>query len=715
MSDRPARNEAASGVASARAAFFRRHLPLFLLLAVLAVFSFRTVNTYLLSDDLKWIERTVADARRPWNAFGAPLFQDYFRPVPHLAWLVNYWLWGFDFVGHHVMYLGAWLGVVALVYVVGNRMGGRVAGLIAAAIVGFNDVYLLVASWKSWYTTVLELLAVLGWAWFYLNWLERRRRRDLAAWLALAGVAAISRELALLVISACVFVTAVLPAFGREAGSERKFRRGFAWLSVWLVATVAVLALLPSYRHAALALMSSRVEAVPPTSGPPGVSLGYAPDRLRTHTHSMLNFGIARYLILFAILHGLARRFDWRKRLGGRYGPAFLGALAIGVAVLAAAAHAGRDGGGGELRHWTGLVLLAAFVAAELAGRCKERFTAAWFAAAYLPPMVLLHASNAYHMMAFVALALAVGTVAGRYASEDIAPVLRRLLGRGKGAPGEEWRPVTAALVLVLFAGQGALLVRNTRLADPVIRDRIAFGSARRADVEAAVAGTLADSTETQEVWAGRDGYARVAAWMLREEHGFAIRSLPEDRRVVGLRTFDSPLPVYSAAVVYDDALFRKYNAFPNPGFEEAVPGLAVGDRARSGRRALEVRAEADAPHALDQSLDSSPFALRPDTGYVFGGFLMKTGGVCDALRMELRSADGAYRVRTQAHAGRDGEWEPVWACAAPPEGVGKLVFGVIVVEGLSRGAVCADDVFLCPVKPLMEEARAAYGRTELR
>ena len=122
MSDLPPRNEAAFRADASRASFLRRHLPLFLLLAVLAAFSFRTVNAYLWSDDLKWVERTVADAARPWNAFGAPLFQNYFRPVPHLVWIVNYWLWGFDFVAHHVMYLAAWLGVVALVYAVGCRM-----------------------------------------------------------------------------------------------------------------------------------------------------------------------------------------------------------------------------------------------------------------------------------------------------------------------------------------------------------------------------------------------------------------------------------------------------------------------------------------------------------------------------------------------------------------------------------------------------------------
>ena len=117
---------------------------------------------------------------------------------------------------------------------------------------------------------------------------------------------------------------------------------------------------------------------------------------------------------------------------------------------------------------------------------------------------------------------------------------------------------------------------------------------------------------------------------------------MPKDKRVVGLRTFDSPLRVYGEAIPYSDPLFQKHNAFPNAGFEQPVPGQPVGDRARTGRYALEVRHEAvartGAVGALTRTMDSSPFLLPPDTGYVFGGFLMKTGGTCESLRMEIRS-----------------------------------------------------------------------------
>ena len=71
-----------------------------------------------------------------------------------------------------------------------------------------------------------------------------------------------------------------------------------------------------------------------------------------------------------------------------------------------------------------------------------------------------------------------------------------------------------------------------------------------------------------------------------------------------------------------------------------------------------------------------------------------------------LRAAGGDYAVTTQSYKGRDGEWDFVWACTAPPAGVGELVLSPIVVEGLAAGAVYADDVFLCPVAPLIREAR---------
>ena len=123
------------------------------LLALLALHAFSTMGVYVVSDDLAWVQRAAADAHRPWNAFVQPLFGDYYRPIPELVWTLNYRLWGFDFDGHQLMFILLWLAGVCAVYAVGCRLGGRIAGFAAAALIGLNDIYLLIASWKSWYTT----------------------------------------------------------------------------------------------------------------------------------------------------------------------------------------------------------------------------------------------------------------------------------------------------------------------------------------------------------------------------------------------------------------------------------------------------------------------------------------------------------------------------------------------------------------------------------
>jgi len=402
-----------------------RHLPFLVLVGVLLVISSRTLGVYLLSDDLKWVERTVADARRPWRAFGAPLFANYYRPVPHLVWLVNYYIWGFDFAGHHAMFLAMWVAALWLLYGVGCRLGGRVAGLTAAALVGFNDVYLLIASWKSWYTTQCELAAVLAWAWFYMAWLKGRRRRDLVLWCTLAGVGPLSRELAPLVISACVLATAVLPLL-RKAPCGVSKRRAWLTLAAWALLSAAALLALPSYRSAAKALLSfgHPADASVETVGSIEVSRGHIPSRLATHTHSMLSFGLSKYLLLFAVAISLARSLRLRERLGGRYGRTMLGALLIGVAILAVPGSARASGEGGLLAYpgnlagLFDLILLAGFVAAGFAGDRWERMLAAWFVAAYGPIMVLAHSSNAYHVLAFAALALYAGKTVGAFRIE---------------------------------------------------------------------------------------------------------------------------------------------------------------------------------------------------------------------------------------------------------------------------------------------------------
>ena len=107
--------------------------------------SLSTFGVFVVSDDLAWVQRAAADAHKPWEAFGKPVFGDYYRPIPNLVWLMNYYLWDFDFDGHQLMFILMWLAGVCLVYAVGCRLGGRVAGFAAASFVSLNDVYLLIS------------------------------------------------------------------------------------------------------------------------------------------------------------------------------------------------------------------------------------------------------------------------------------------------------------------------------------------------------------------------------------------------------------------------------------------------------------------------------------------------------------------------------------------------------------------------------------------
>jgi 4-amino-4-deoxy-L-arabinose transferase-like glycosyltransferase len=116
-----------------------RHLPLLLLL-LLAANAASTLDVYLLRDDLTWVERSAADASRPWNAFGKPVFGEYYRPVANLMWLTSYYIFGTHFLGYQILFIALWLAAVGLVYAVSCRIGGRGAALIAAVLIGCNDV-----------------------------------------------------------------------------------------------------------------------------------------------------------------------------------------------------------------------------------------------------------------------------------------------------------------------------------------------------------------------------------------------------------------------------------------------------------------------------------------------------------------------------------------------------------------------------------------------
>lgn len=678
-------------------------MPLLLLLALLAWHATRTFGTFVISDDLKWVQRAAEDAHRPWNVFGKPVFGEYYRPMANVVWLVNYGLWGFNFDGHQLMFILLWLAAVALAYAVGCRLAGPVAGCIAVALLGFNDIYLLLVSWKSWYTTLTELTVVLGWAWCYLRWLETRRRTLLGAWIALAVIGLLSRELAPLIISAGILVAQVLPEFRKP---ER--RRAAGWLALWAGVTVVLLMALPSYRSGALAVLglghAGPADAAATAGGP---SSGVFFERFRSHTQSIFNFGLSRYLLLFAALVGL---FHVRRGTLARWRVALLGACVLGGLLLALPGGAqvfGKEAAEAIGRYappiWNAALLLLALSAAA-AGDRWDRMLGAWFLVSFVPVLFLEHSSNAYHLLAFTALALYAGRHAAEFAREEI-PALREGLRRGASRrPDEDARYALVLFLLALAVVQGAMLAGNVRRVGPEMKRRVAAGREMADTVRAAVEGVLAHADSGRTAWVVPEPYAELAGLILREEHGFAVR--PLDPAVqVGLRTFDLPMRIYTDALDYDDALFRRYNAFPNAGFEQEEAGLNRVPVARTGRFALASRASGKMPEEL--KVDSGAFGLRAEEGYVFGGFLRREAPPDSGVSMLVKSVAGdRYAAATPEIRQSQPQWELVWECAAPPVGARRFIFRVIRGRQFHNGQVLVDDIFLCPVAPLIEEAR---------
>ncbi len=287
----------------------RWHVAFLALLALLALHALSTMGVYVVSDDLAWVQRAAADAHRPWNAFVQPLFGDYYRPIPELVWTLNYRLWGFDFDGHQLMFILMWLAGVCAVYAVGCRLGGRIAGFAAAMLIGLNDVYLVLSSWKSWYTTLTEYVAVLACVWAVLRWLEERRPRHAVAAAALAAVAVLSRELAPLVLSAVALFILVLPGFKRPGPGQRW--HAVSWLIVWAVVTGGVLFALPSYRSSISKLLKSAPAPASAAAGAQTSRAAYVWTRFVGHTRGIFGvstpdhrfgWGLSCYLVWFATL-----------------------------------------------------------------------------------------------------------------------------------------------------------------------------------------------------------------------------------------------------------------------------------------------------------------------------------------------------------------------------------------------------------------------------
>jgi hypothetical protein len=545
------------------------------LLALLALHAFSTMGVFVVSDDLAWVQRAAVDAHKPWNAFVQPLFADYYRPIPELLWTLNYSLWGFDFDGHQLMFILMWLAGVCAVYAVGCRLGGRVAGFAAATLIGLNDTYLLISSWKSWYTTLTEFVAVLTCVWAALKWLEGRRARYAVAAAALALIAVLSRELAPLVLSAMALFALVLPGF-KANGPERR-KRAIRWLIVWAIVTGGVLLALPSYRSGISKWLKGQPAASTAAGG--GTSRGaYVWARFGSHARGLFGvstaahrfgWGVSACLVWFAVLLAWFRGRRERPELARRYRLVLLGAFLLGTVLLGVPWSIRRFGEKAELFSIENLepvaagMLILAFCAAAFAGDRLERMLGAWFVAGFVPVLFLQHLSNAYHLLALTALVLFTARGLAGFARDELLPATAWLRGKApagastsaqgppeqgrRGGPDDDARYLLVGVFAVLAIIQIMMLRTNVQLADSEIRKRVGNGRMMEVRVDRAIQDVLAHAGPAKRVCVAPNSWAELAGLILREKYGFKEEKL-DQAQARGQQFSDPQVPIRADA-----------------------------------------------------------------------------------------------------------------------------------------------------------------------
>jgi hypothetical protein len=538
----------------------RWHAAFLVLLAALALHAFSTMGVYVVSDDLAWVQRAAADAHQPWNAFVQPLFGDYYRPIPELIWTLNYRLWGFDFDGHQLMFILMWLAGVCAVYAVGCRLGGRIAGFAAAALIGLNDVYLVLSSWKSWYTTLTEYVAVLACVCAVLRWVEERRPRYAIAAAALAAVAVLSRELAPLVLSAVALFILVLPGFEKTGPGGR--RRAVSWLIVWAVITGGVLFALPTYRSSVSKLLKSEPASASAVEGAQTSRAAYVWTRFVGHTRGIfgvstpdnrIGWGLSRYLLWFATPLAALRARRKRPTLARRYHRVLIGAFLLGTVLLAAPWAIGAMGEKAQsfsveyLEPAAAAVLILLFCAAAFAGDKLDRMLGAWFVVSFVPVLFLEHTSNAYHLLALTALALFTARALSGFVHDELLPAVARLRGKAPAGADDYGRYILVAIFTALVLGQLTMLSVNVLLAHSEIRKRVSYGRAVEARVDRAVQNVLENAGASRRVWVGPKPYAELAGLILQEKYGFKVQRTDQPG-LIGPEFADPLVPIRADA-----------------------------------------------------------------------------------------------------------------------------------------------------------------------
>ena len=684
----------------------RRHWAFALLMLGVLLIGAQSMGCYLKTDDFRWMADTIEKAQDPLSAFtGRALWGSYYRPVASLIWLGDYALWGFEFRGYQALLILMWAGCVALIYGIGVELQGRLTGLLAAACVGLNVVYIQIVSWKSWFTTVSELFFVLLTVLIYMRALRRRSRRLFILAGVCAVAAVLSRELAPLVLSAVVFTTLVAPPIRRGGWSRRRA----AAVGLWAVVSLVVLMALPAYRSAAVSLAvkpfrgAAARTAAQANSGDGSFSPRYFGKDLVRQLHTLYCGGFFPVVVLFVTVAEYLRIRRFKIKYGLRRHYIMAGAV-VCLVVLARLL----------FWLWTGVVYVLAlfywptvdvgemfpvfalwqgvgeYIAVTLLwlwvawrGGPAERMLAAWFVVSFGPILLLSHHSGAYQMLALTAMSLYVAKVLAREIRGELVPVARVIGDRSPRPPGWFARCVRALMVLAALCGVGWMPARNVPEGLRVVLKRARSGIRDRSKDERRVRDVVR-AFRSRSVYVLADARSILAANILAERHGFSVRrAVPADGLVV-------PFSPICASGLFEAA--TPYGALES---RNLIPRHHRGPKTISGKPDAP---DKDAKRRSSLDLYETWGFRRLPPGFCAFGAALKPGP--RVARLELSLSGWRVHCKAQSRPMRDG-WVELMGCVRIPPHAKPVTLKLTVQgqRGKSAPTCRLDRAFVIPVR----------------
>jgi branched-subunit amino acid transport protein len=163
-----------------------------------------------------------------------------------------------------------------------------------------------------------------------------------------------------------------------------------------------------------------------------------------------------------------------------------------------------------------------------------------------VPVLFLRLPSNAYHLLAFTALALFTARALSGFVRDELLPAAARLRDRGRrSAPGDgmqdhDARYILVAIFTALVFIQIMMLRTNVQLSDSEIRKRVEQGRAMKAHVDRAIENVLENAGSARQVWVAPEPYAELAGLILKEKYGFKVQRLDQPGMIRG--QFSDPL-----------------------------------------------------------------------------------------------------------------------------------------------------------------------------